>query len=150
MRQKPLLLWFYMGKQKLEDQKCKQRIYSGSSELGEQREGACASFTHTASSPSAITSSQVNVLFFLFDKSWCLIFLLVILPILSHLGCCNNLKPQSTFTPYPTWWIYSAPWGPTLFHTISLLYIYIYIYIYNSWIFRCNITFEWWYIPPFS
>lgn len=118
MRRKPLLLWFYMGKQKLKDQKCKQRIYSGSSELGEQREEACASLTHTPSSPSAITSSQVNVLFFLFDKSWCLIFLLVILPILSHLGCCNNLKPQSSwdFTPYPTWLVYNASmWSYTIF-----------------------------------
>ena len=46
-----------------------------------------------------------------------LIFLLVILSILSHLGCCNVRKVQSycRFVPDPIWCVYSTPYRPTLF-----------------------------------
>ena len=102
---------------KIEEAKVKSLIHRRA--VGTARaEGACA---------TPMTFSHVNVLFFLFDKGrwWTfllksfqyLVFLVVILSILTHLGCCNNRKLKSPWglTPVPTWWVYSASYGPTLF-----------------------------------
>ena len=69
-----------------------------------------------------ITFSHVNVPWFFFIKVdderfyWnqsfqYLIFLLVILSILSHLGCYNDRKLQNywDFAPDTTWWVYNTP-----------------------------------------